>query len=88
MGHSRKRKEGFLDPCSIPNFIRSEIVVSLVMVPIGLVVSLVFKFWGHDATYENNHFLGQRRRMMMITTLASTCKHWGNKRSNCQATTS
>jgi hypothetical protein len=41
----------------------------------GLVVSLVLKFWGHDGPYESNHFLKQRRRMMMITTLTST----GNK---------
>jgi hypothetical protein len=54
------------------NFIRSRLVVSLVVVPIGLVVSLVSRFWGHGGTYESNHFLGQRR-MMMTTTLASTC---------------
>jgi hypothetical protein len=41
----------------IPNFIKSI-----------LVVSLVFRFWGHNETYENNHFLGQRRRRMMMTT--------------------
>jgi len=35
----------------------------------GLVVSLVFKFWGHDGAYENNHFLEQTKRMMTITTL-------------------
>jgi hypothetical protein len=32
------------------------VVVSLVAVPIGLVVSLVSRFWGHGMTYESNHF--------------------------------
>jgi hypothetical protein len=32
------------------------VVVSLVGVPIGLVVSLVSRFWGHGMTYESNHF--------------------------------
>jgi hypothetical protein len=75
----KKRKEGFHDPCSISNFVRSQLVVSLVVVLIGLVVSLISKFWGHDGTYESNHFLGQRRKMMMITTLASTLASTGNQ---------
>jgi len=49
-------------------------VVSLIVVPLGLVVNLIFGFWGHNKSYESNHFLEQRR-MMMRTTLASI----GNK---------
>ncbi len=56
----------------IPIFIRNRLVVSLVAIPIGLVVNLIFRFWGHIKTYENNHFLGQRKRMTMITTPTST----------------
>jgi hypothetical protein len=41
----------------------------------GLVVSLVFRFWGHSVAYESNHFLEQRRRMTMPSTLVSI----GNK---------
>jgi hypothetical protein len=69
--HSRKRKERFQDPCSVPISIRKGRVVSLVVVSLGLVVSLFSKFWGHGEAYESNHFLEQRRRMMTIT-LAST----------------
>jgi hypothetical protein len=41
------------------------------VVLIGLVVSLVSKLWWHDKIYENNHFLGQRRTVMMTTIRAS-----------------
>jgi hypothetical protein len=48
----------------------------LILVPLrGLAVSLVFRFWGHKGAYESNHFLEQRRRMMMTLTLVSI----GNK---------
>jgi hypothetical protein len=40
----------------------------------GLVVCLVFRFWGHVGAYESNHFLEQTRRMMTITTLTSINK--------------
>jgi hypothetical protein len=53
----------------IPIFVSNLLVVSLVEVPIELVISLVFRFWRHGRTYENNHLLGQRRKMMMTTTL-------------------
>jgi len=33
-----------------------------------LVVSLVFKFWGHGKTFESDHFLRQRKKRMMTTT--------------------
>ncbi len=36
-------------------FIR-KLVVSLVVIPIGLIVNLVFRFWGHTETYENSFF--------------------------------
>jgi hypothetical protein len=42
----------------------------LVLIPLeGLVVSLVFRFWGHNGAYERNHFLEQRRRVTMTWTL-------------------
>ncbi len=48
----------------------------LVLIPLeGLVVSLVFRFWGHNGAYERNHFLEQRRRVTMTSTLVSI----GNK---------
>ncbi len=56
----------------IPIFVRSRLVVGLATIPIGLVVNLVLKFWGHSGTYENNHFLGQRKRMVMTITPTST----------------
>jgi hypothetical protein len=53
-------------------FVRSGIVVSLVAIPVGLIVSLVYRFWGHNRTYESNHFLGQGRKAMMTTTPTSS----------------
>jgi len=41
----------------------------------GLVVSLISIFWGHDGAYESDHILEQKKRMMMITTLASICNN-------------
>ncbi len=47
-----------------------------VLIPLGgLTVSLDFRFWGHNKAYESNHFLEQRRRMTMTSTLVSI----GNK---------
>jgi len=59
MGHLRKRKEWFQDPC-------------LISILVKLVVNLVFKFWGHDKVYESNHFLEQMKRRKMKTTPTST----------------
>jgi hypothetical protein len=39
----------------------------LVIVPLGLVVSLAFRFCGHNEPYESNHFLEQKRKMMTKT---------------------
>ncbi len=69
---ARKKKERFQDPCSVPISIRKGRVVSLVVVPLGLVVNLDSKFCGHSKTYESNHFLEQRRRMMTTMSQAST----------------
>jgi hypothetical protein len=44
----------------------------LVIVPLGLVVSLAFRFCGHSKLYESNHFLEQKRKMMTKTTPTST----------------
>jgi hypothetical protein len=46
---------GVLGPMFDSIFIRSGVVVTLVVVPIGLVVSLVFRFLGHGRTYESNY---------------------------------
>jgi hypothetical protein len=48
------------------------LVVSLIVVPLGLVVGLISRFWGHKKSYESNLFLEQRR-MMMTTTPTLTC---------------
>jgi hypothetical protein len=48
MGTIKKKERGFQDPCSIPIFIRNRLVVRLVAVLVGLIVSVVFKLWGHD----------------------------------------
>ncbi len=66
-----QEKWGFWDPCLIPIFVRSGVVVNLVVVPIGLVVSLVSRFWGHWWDIWKQPFLGQRRRIMMTTTSTS-----------------
>jgi len=58
----KKKKKRVLGPIFSSNFNKKR-----------LVISLIFRFWGHDQANESNHFLEQRRRMMMITTLASTC---------------
>ncbi len=45
------------------------LVTSLIAIPLGgLVVSLIYTFWGHNGAYESNQFLEQRRRMVMITS--------------------
>ncbi len=50
------------------------LVGSPIIVPLGgLVVNLFSRFSWHGGTYESNHFLEQRRRIMMITTPISTC---------------
>jgi len=56
------KKGGSQDPCSI-----------LISTRRGLIVSLIFIFWGHDGAYESDHILEQKKRMMMTTTLASIC---------------
>jgi hypothetical protein len=55
-GHSRKKKEGSWDPCSIPILVIKGLIVGLITIPLGLVVSLVYRFWGHISAYENNYF--------------------------------
>jgi hypothetical protein len=44
----------------------------LVIVLLGLLVSLAFRFWGHNEAYESNHFVEQKRKMMTKTTPTST----------------
>jgi hypothetical protein len=38
----------------------------------GLVVNLLSRFSWHGGTYESNHFLEQRRRIVTIATTTST----------------
>jgi len=57
MGAFKRKEEGVPRPSSIPIFVSNGLVVSLVAIPVELVVSLVFRFWKHGKTYENNHFL-------------------------------
>ncbi len=59
----------------IPIFVKSGLIVNLVVDLVGLIVSLLSKFWRCDKTYENNHSLGQRRRMMMMTTTQASTSY-------------
>jgi hypothetical protein len=36
----------------------------------GLVVNLIFRFFKHGGTYENNHFLEQRKIMTIATPIS------------------
>jgi len=49
--------------------ILKSLVGSLIIVPLGgLVISLLYRFSLHSGTYDNNHFLEQRRRI--VATIA------------------
>jgi hypothetical protein len=38
------------------------LVVRLVVVPLGLVISLIFRFLGHGGAYESNQFFGAKEK--------------------------
>jgi hypothetical protein len=54
--------------------IKRGLVGNPVVFPLGgLVVNILSRFSWHNGAYENNHFLEQRKRLMTITALTSTC---------------
>jgi hypothetical protein len=56
--------------------VKKGLVGSPIVVPLGgLVVNLLSKFGGHNEAYQSNHFLEERRRIVMTTALTSI----GNK---------
>ncbi len=58
MGAFKRKEKGVPRPMFNSNFVSNGLVVSLVAIPVEMVGSLVFRFWRHGKTYENNHFLG------------------------------
>jgi len=53
--------------------IKRGLVGSPIAIPLGrLVINLLSRFSGHGGTYESNHFLKQRRRIVMPTVPTST----------------
>jgi len=72
MGALKKKEKRVLGPMFNSSLVKRGLVVSLIVVPLKYDVNLISGFWGHDKSYESNHFLEQRR-MMMTTTPTSTC---------------
>jgi len=54
--------------------VKRVLVGSPVAIPLGRLVirNLLSRFSGHGGAYENNHFLEQRRRIVMTTIPTST----------------